>query len=247
MEVHLNVKCLLVCLLFIAGCGNIQPETHRILIIYDVTGTAQDDLPDAGKVLKDISKIYNIMDKASMGDYVYDGFDIGITFFDELSDARVAHKSMPPAEGSAATVNPKKRQRLLREFAGEVQQMIETSLASTTIDRPKSKIYARLCKALGKETQKLFSTRHVIIYSDLLENSELANFYRPATLKKAAENPLGFAREHFFKFCEPGDLNGVTIHLYPYRTAKTDVLINHAEKFWVTLFEEAGAEVLVNP
>ncbi len=233
--------------LVLTGCSNIVPETHSVLVLYDVTGSTHSALPPANKVVADISKIYNISDDDAIEDFVYDGFDIGMTFFDELSGDRIKHKRFKPAKGSTATVNPIKRKRLLQKYLQSVKNMIARTLQNTPVNRQKSKIYSKLCKSLGKISESDADTRHVVIYTDLLENSELANFYDGATLNQAAAEPVAFARRHFISSCALPDLDGVIVHLYPYRSASTDTRINLAERFWVALLEDAGAEVEVDP
>ncbi|HHH50114.1 MAG TPA: hypothetical protein ENK52_03965 [Saprospiraceae bacterium] len=247
MDYTTKIIFLFFTLFLIIGCKNIESENHRILIIYDVTGSTQSNLPNADKVLKDIAKIYDLSDKNEMDNYIHDGFEIGFTFLDELSDARTIRKTLKPAKGTTAEVNPKKRKRLIKDYSESIHEMIGKALTGTPADRPMSKIYAKLCKALNKEAGQNADTRHVIIYTDLLENSELAKFYNPKTLQQAAQAPVEFSKKHLESFCQFGDLSAITIHLYPYRTAGTDAFINQAEKFWVTLLENHGATVKVNP
>ena len=232
--------------LLLTACKTPETQTHQIWVLYDVTSSTQDVLPSSDKVLGDISKIYP-MQVGRESPYLNDGFEIGISFFDELSSGRITEKRLNPNRTSAAMGNPKKRAREVKAFFTKVHEFISAKLSDTPTDRPHSKIYSKICRVLNKLAHSDADTKHLIIYTDLFENSELANFYHEKTLRQAADNPSEFAKQYFEPHCKMADLDGITIHLYPYRTAGTDAAVNLAEKFWVSLLESGGAEVEVDP
>ena len=224
------------------GCGKVDSKTHRAVIVIDVTGSVNQGIPDKDKVLRDLQKAFG---EGNVSEW--DGFQIGLTYLDDLSGSSIQWFSKQKYEGSTAMGNPKKQGRKYREFFQHLEASIDSMLKQVQPDRPQSKIYAKLCRTANKLLRKPADKYYLILYTDLLENSELANFYSADTLTMAASKPMEFYKKHLAPTCKMPDLSPVLIHLYPYRLPQTDVLINHAEKFWVSLFDGLGAEVEVNP
>ncbi len=224
----------------IISCGpSVPPETHRILVIYDVTGSQDGVLPTAAQIMTDIRKLVPI------GEVPNDGIYIATAMVDDISGAPIVEHTLPAELGSAATTNPKKRSREVKTFASEVEAALEQQLAAATTDKQSSKIYSKLCRTL-RNFHASGSPSYLLLYSDLLENSTLASFYKPDQLQSASSDPLAYYRDNMKPSCSLPDLQGLTCSIYPYRTQAQDNIVTAAEQFWVGVLEGSGAVVAVD-
>lgn len=225
-------------LIFMVSCAGDPTVTRHSVLVVDVTSADRSAIPD-GQVLMGIVKKEN-------ANYT-DGHIISFTLLDDLSGSPFVEEVLSASSGHAELENPVKRKRQAEEFYAEVAQKINQKLENANIDRNYSKIYIKLCKSLQYLAQSGAEVKQMIIYSDFLENSELANFYRETQLEAAAKNPEKFYDEHFSNSaCKLPDLSELNLHLYVTRTSNTDIAVQKAEKFWVELFKAKGAKVMVD-
>lgn len=243
MELQLKIALILLFTGFLHSCSDVESSTHRALVVVDISGSDVEGIPSEEKVKNDLFKLFEFDESTTFND----GYEIGITLLDDLSGASIAWSKIKAAQGSSAMVNPKKRERITEKFFESLDGNIQRKLSEKELGTGQSKIYAKICKSLKNFLAKDADNYYLILYSDLLENSELASFYKEEEINKAAADPMGFYNEKMKPLCELPDMSQVLVHIYPYRTPGSDVFINKAEQFWVSLFSEHGAEVVVDP
>lgn len=95
-----------------------------------------------------------------------------------------------------------------------------------------------LFNALAKNSGK--PNRTVLIFSDGLENSAMADFYKNPPTKEAEWKELG---EKFQTKVQRPDLKGVWIYWYGPKSGANADQIRASLKFWRHLLEEAGAHI----
>lgn len=229
----------ILCAGYFYSCNNIVGERNEIVVLIDVTDASRESLPTAEKVMSDINKLVK-----TTGNSINNGIALSVGTFDDVSGQALKSAAIEPLIGNSAIDNPKKREREMNEFLAEARQLVSNEISSTPINRSQSKIYLKLCNIF----QNLSNETHayVFVYSDLLENSELANFYDLNTVKKAASNPTEFYQEKFKHQCNLKTYGNQTIVFYTSRSPKTDVLVNNAEKFWQNIIKKNGAKVMIN-
>jgi hypothetical protein len=132
------------------------------------------------------------------------------------------------------------------EFHSKVKQMMTEKLSSAEIDKNYSKIFIKLCKSLNSLQSAPAARKVLVLYSDLLENSETASFYKEDQLSEAVNNADSFYNNKLKAKCTLPDLSGMEIYLNVMREAKADVRISKAEQFWTRLLESQGGVVKVD-
>ena len=224
----------IIVLIGLYSCQNTTPSVTHMVVVVDVTSADRSVVPSAESLINMIKKNHTSPE---------DGLIVSFTLLDDLSGAPFAEEEWAPAEGHAAMENPVKRKRLAEEFYQNVQNRIKQQLDKTQIDKDYSKIYIKLCKSAQYLSQSDAQIKKMVVYSDFLENSEFASFYKDSELQKAQSNPIQFYESQLKQACVLPDLSGVTIYMNVFRNPATDVKINKAEKFWVEMFEAQGAVI----
>lgn len=230
---------MLLAVFLFAQCGGDKAKitTHQIIVLVDVTSDNPAMVPDAARISSAITKL--VPQEA-------DGISLSFGLLDDLSGASLEELSIAPSTGSAAMENPKKRQREVAEFHDKVKQLIATKLSGAEIDKNYSKIFIKLCKSLNSLQSVTAGRKVLVLYSDLLENSETASFYKEDQLSEAVKNTDSFYDNKLKTKCALPNLQGVEMYLNVMREAKSDVRISKAEQFWIRLLESQGGVVKVD-
>lgn len=85
--------------------------------------------------------------------------------------------------------------------------------------------------------------KHLLVYSNMMENSEVWNFYDPATLTVIRENPEAVCQV-IERSVPLGTLSGVDIWLlHTPATYEENTIYMSVARVWATLFEQKGARV----
>lgn len=236
----LQSKLIVVFIFLICGfsCGEKPTSnyTHTAVIV-DITASSKEALPSGPSIVENIRK--------KTGN-INDVHRVSFTFLDDMSGSPFKEFSIEGPQGGAMMENPKKRQRLVDTYFDEMTSSITELIAKEDNDKASSKIYAKLCRSLDFLAKSEANIKQMYIYSDMLENSELANFYKSSELDKFSTDPKSVYNQILAQVCTLPDLTGITIFINPYRTPETDTSVNKAEVFWKSLFESLGAEVKID-
>lgn len=239
MALQSKLILLLPAFFFFAGCrGDIKNiTTHQIIVLVDVTSDNPAMVPDAARISAALTKL--VPQQA-------DGISLSFGLLDDLSGASLEELSIAPSTGSTAMENPKKRQREVAEFHDKVKQMMAAKLSGAEIDKNYSKIFIKLCKSLNSLQSAPAERKVLVLYSDLLENSETTSFYKEDQLSEAVKDADSFYNNILKSKCALPDLSEVEIYLNVMREAKSDVRISKAEQFWTRLLESQGGVVKID-
>ncbi len=115
----------------------------------------------------------------------------------------------------------------------------------STDELDQSVIYRTLVYHLKRLQDSKDAVRVLLVYSNLMEHSDIGNFYSDKTLLRIRNNPDEFTKE--LEAIEPiGDLSGIAIHLLfqprDFEESKRYVTVSN---FYKRLFEQKGATVYI--
>jgi len=242
MALQFKLVILSIIIALLPACSNIEGKLSNLIVIVDVTTAESDEIPSVDRIMADIEKLVDIESAQN----VNNGLVFSVSLFDDISGSAAAQLVLKPMSGNTAMDNPVKRKKEVRNYLKELRAMVTSTLASTQLDRAKSKIYNKLCSTLPNFINTT-DENYVIIYSDMLENSELATFYNPALLQTAAKDPIEFYNQKLKPSCELPSLANTEVHLYTAHTKENDMKVSQAEKFWAGVLKNKGAKVKINP
>jgi len=99
----------------------------------------------------------------------------------------------------------------------------------------KSHLIEPICKGIQKLNNSDANRKVVLIYSDMLENSNIANFHAKKGNDKIWTKKID-------KACNPEDVSNLEIFVVYPVDKKTDEKISNAAKFWTDYFASKGAD-----
>lgn len=228
-------------LLFVSGCGKIQGVQNQVMVMVDVTDDDPSAVPSRERILDDLQK------RIDLTSHPENGLDFSIALFDDLSGGSPAHAALEPETGNSAMNNPVTRKRKVEEFLTRLGSTIDQALSDVNIDKTYSKLYSKLCSTLSNQPATQSGVNLILIYSDMIENSQLLSFYKNQDFLTDPSAVEKLYTEILKPSCGLPDLHGYQFILYTHRKPSTDVLVTRSEKFWKTLLEARGAQVSINP
>jgi hypothetical protein len=167
----------------------------------------------------------------------YSGGEVKIFTINDLSDSPSKTVTLRRGVDGALGQNPLDRLDEIKAFEAEFNKALDTILDNTNWDRNQSKIYQNICREINKLSNSPSNNKKVmIIFSDMLENSELFSFYRDKEIENLSKNIGNLVEKKLDKECPLPNLEGIKIFVVTSRKPETDTLINKAEIFWKELF-----------
>jgi hypothetical protein len=146
--------------------------------------------------------------------------------------------------GSQLLSNSFDRDKQAKKFESEVTVRVD-SLSSDTVGKPRSSIYIPLARELNLLAKSTSEKKYLILFSDLLENTDGVSFYRKQTLSLLQVNPDTIASALLAKM-PLENLSGITVYLiYQPENALDDDTFRITSNFFKTLLEQHGATVIV--
>lgn len=137
----------------------------------------------------------------------------------------------------------------VKSFKAEIVTAIETAIETEDWGRSNTKIYQQLCREFRSLKASNADHKVVVIFSDMLENSDLFSFYNEEG-KPGLRQVKGWLKDqaaltkavgNLSADCAFPNLDDIEIHIVSNRSKKTDELINVAEQFWTRMFTMKGA------
>jgi hypothetical protein len=149
-----------------------------------------------------------------------------------------------PAQ-SKLTGDEMRRVSKIRVFSKAIRTHIDSS-SKEAIGREKhSVIYRTLVQELNHLAEIKADEKINIIYSDMLENSDDANFYSESGLSELKQNPRSVI-ERLQKKLPLKNLKGVKIYIvYSPKSYEAEQQFNYVISMYRTMLESKGAEVIV--
>lgn len=227
------------------SCKTEVAKTSDICVLIDVT---DEKFKDENFVAESTPKLLKLMnlDKEKGG---YSGGSIKLSLINEVSDSKSKTIKIEAGETGIMGENPLNRRDEVVKFCEQLETSFSQILTSADWGTNASKIYQKVTRELIKMKNMDGDQKYLIVYSDMLENSNLFSFYGSSWktgINKMIENP----EETLLELGKNGpalpDLSEFTIYIIPHRTPENDEKINLSEQFWATLFEYQGATVYFN-
>jgi len=219
--------------------------TSQICVLIDVTDNRFEDKNFVAENLPKFLQMMNL-DKEVGG---YSGGEIKLSLINEISDSKSKTVKIGVAKTGMMGENKLTRKDEVDRFYGNLEKTFTKILSDANWGTEASKIYQKVSRELIKMKNSAYEKKKMIIFSDMLENSNLFSFYGAnwkSGIQKMIENP----EESLRKLAEMGpalpDLSEFEIYVITSRTSENDEKVNLSEQLWMTLFEYQGATVTFN-
>lgn len=128
------------------------------------------------------------------------------------------------------------RKKDIDKFKTQLLQTLEEMNAQYTgKELDNSHIFEPMCKGIRKLNKSDADHKVILMYSDMLENSDIANFH---SLKGGSKKWL----ERFDAACDPEDVSDLELFVVYPVDKKNDTKITKAADFWANYFAEKGMD-----
>lgn len=215
--------------IFFSNCGTEEKFTE-VYVLIDVTDKT---LKENKAVNQSIPKILKKIGVSSQNGG-YSGGEVKLFLINELSESISSTFRIEKGVQGMLGDNILDRQDKIKEFESKLDKAFSNVFDNSNFDRSKSKIYQNLCREINSLKQNIADNKIIIVYSDMLENSELFSIYTDNTDNIKIED---FEKKHLQKDCLLPDLSDIDIFVVTNRNQKNDENINKAERFWKQLFK----------
>lgn len=228
--------------LIILSCKEEKPQLTAISVLIDVT---DERFKDEQFIADNLPKFLSLMklDKNTGG---FSGGQIKISLINEVSDSKSETIKIATGKTGMMGENPLNRKDEVNRFFTELEESVAKVLEVANWGTDASKIYQKVTRECIKLNKIEADRKYLLIYSDMLENSNLFSFYG-----KNWKNQIGqlmtTPEATLDKLSKKGptlpDLSEFEIYIIATRTPGNDDKINLSEQFWTTMFEYQGATV----
>lgn len=227
------------------SCKNEIAHTTQIGVLIDVT---DERFKDENFVQNNLPKLLKIMhlDKQTGG---FSGGEIKLSLISDISDSKSKTIKIETGKTGLMGENPLTRKDQVAKFYNELEIGFTQILSKANWGTESSKIYQKVTREIIKMKGSAADKKYLIIYSDMLENSQQFSFYGAnwkANIEKMMEDPELTIEKLSKKEPTLPDLSEFEIFIIPTRTLENDDKINVSEQFWTTIFEYQGAKVNFN-
>ena len=173
-----------------------------------------------------------------------DGGELRLFLINNLSESKSRVRQLKKGISGLLGDNPLDRIDEIKKFSRGVWQDLLSLLGGIQWQTDQSKIYQNLCRELNNLVKTKSDRKVVIIYSDMLENSNLFSFYGSGVEKVHRYlKDMAYTKTELMIDCEMPDLSGVEVNIVTFRTTKNDERVNLASRFWTSLFNQKNANV----
>jgi len=235
----------LIVLLIFNSCKNEPAKTTHICVLIDVT---DERFKDEKFVSENLPKLLQLME-LNQQTGGFSGGEIKLSLINEVSDSKSKTIKIETGVTGMMGENPLNRKDKVEKFYKELENGFTQILNKANWGTNASKIYQKVTRELIKMKNSNADQKYLIVYSDMLENSDLFSFYVPnwkSNISKMTEDINATVEKLAEKGPTLPDLSEFTIYIITTRTAENDEKINISEQFWITLFENQGATVRFN-
>lgn len=227
------------------GCSYEKTQTTHICVLIDITDERFKSDNFADENLPKLLSAMNL-DRQKGG---YSGGEIKLSLINEISDSKSKTITIETAKTGMMGENPLNRKDQVNRFYAQLETAISEIFEKASWGTDASKIYQKVARELIKMKQVQADRKTMVIFSDMLENSELFSFYG-SNWKNSIENLMENPDQTIEKLAQKGpelpDLSEFTIYIVTNRTQENDQKINLSEQFWTKILEAKGATVRFN-
>lgn len=229
----------------ITSCTEEVAKTTQICVLIDVT---DERFKDESFVSDNLPKFLKLMhlEKETGG---FSGGEIKLSLINEVSDSKSKTVRIKKGETGLMGENPLNRKDEVEKFYEELESSFSEILTSANWGTDASKIYQKVTRELLKMKRTESDQKYLIVYSDMLENSQQFSFYGSGwknRIEKMMQDPEGTLQKLAKNGPALPDLSEFEIHIVSTRNLENDEKINLSEQFWTALFEYQGATVIFN-
>lgn len=224
----------------IVGCSSPRPITFDIYVLIDVT---EDGFQDKETYFSALNEIYRRMNI----DGLRNGAKVRYQFVNDVSESKFEFETLSSDSRGWLSKAEMDRADEVKKFKNSLQAKLQGLLGKAEWRRDKSLVYQPLCRALNALRRSDMDHKIVVIFSDMLENSNLFSFYgvgRKSVVDEARKDLKAFAeRIQSISGCVLPDLRDIEIHIVVWRTPENDELVNEAEKLWKGLIASRNSAI----
>ncbi|MFH2141271.1 MAG: hypothetical protein ABIJ97_02525 [Bacteroidota bacterium] len=215
----------------VVACNSQDQNTTEVVILNDITDThiAQPDT-------QEIFSLFDLQNK----------WDGGIFQYTDLTDVSYNQTKQTRIEPRNEWLsNEFERGKEIKKFENEVSEII-INRAKDKTEKSNSAIYFPIASELNKLKNSPSQKRILVVYSDLMENTEEISFYKKNDFERLKINPE-LIKEAFEKQVILDSLTGIEIHLvYQPSDNTSDQKFQIISGFYKKLFEDKGAIVNIS-
>ncbi|GEM_PF-5314833 len=162
-----------------------------------------------------------------------------------LEDVSLNHRYQTEWDYGSVLENPQKREQRKQAFVDHLDDLMSQAL-DAPYGRQYSRLYLPLCRCLNELAQDDARYKRLVIFSNLLENSEVFSAYETGGVEALLNAPdsvmLAFQNE-----CQLEPLTGIEIIIVHRPDRSTDRLVLHMQRLYQSLLETKGARVNIKP
>ncbi len=236
---------LIILLPILFSCKEEPVSTTQISVLIDITDKRFEDKSFVTENLPKFLQIMNL-DKETGG---YSGGEIKLSLINEVSDSKSKTVKIEAAKTGLMGENKLNRKDEVDRFYSDLEKTFTQILNQANWGTDASKIYQKVTRELIKMKNSAYDKKKMIIFSDMLENSNLFSFYGAnwkTNIQKMIDNPEKTLAQLAEKGPALPDLSEFEIYVITSRTAENDEKVNLSEQFWIALLEYRGASVTFN-
>ena len=229
--VHVISIAVLVIIILFTACSklNTKPKTIEISAIVDIT----DPLIAKPKPEEAIS-VFNLNNDK------WKGADFRLLYITNVSYNPMFEAKIESENEWLS--NQFQRAEKVKKFHTEITKIISNT-TTKTVGKDNSAVYFPIAKELNKLSLSKSTTKTILIYSDLMENTDELSFYNKWTFEQIKTKPDAI-QQFFESQLKLSDLNGIKIYLiYQPTNTKQDEDYKVVSGFYKNWLESKGAMV----
>lgn len=165
---------------------------------------------------------------------------VHISTIGEVSLQQTQTIHLPPGK-SYWLREEKKRRRVITNFRNQLVDAFRLAIPSIKPTHH-SRVNRNLCQHLPTLITSSADKKVLLIFSDLIQNSNTISFYKYRKNPEALQQDYPAIAEKLQQDCPFGPLNGIEIIVVHLPDKKDDELFTASKKFWIQYFQDQGAQ-----
>lgn len=224
-----KITFFLLLILFGMSCQTTPPTQTDLYIYLDFT-EGQDY---SARLAEDAEQYLELMELSEEGSTNYGKIKI----FPLYDVASARNKTVKIKAGKSEFESNKfLRQKDIEKFQTQLlQDLQELNAQYTGKELNNSHIFEPICKGMRKLNKSSADRKILLVYSDMLENSDIANFHAKGANAKDWT-------ERFNAACDPEDASDLEVHIVYPVDKSNDAKITKAADFWTNYFADKGVD-----
>jgi hypothetical protein len=126
------------------------------------------------------------------------------------------------------------------EFFNEIQPVIKRNTKQVSSRLDKTKIFEPLCMKIQQLNEAPQGRKIMLLYSDMLENSDALQMYRGGSLDNV--DSILKSMEATCRCTLPSSMKDIEIYVVNHRDVNSDTLIRNAYSFWGKIFSDRNTK-----